>query len=204
MDSNVRIFINSSKILSSLVGIRKMKMLLAYIMVFFQLQLGESIVRQRWQDWFEDAVRQAEEVRWLYYRTRIKQEKELLLLLDQPTLEQHRWIDIKHESSPADVRRVQTRSFCSCESQYEVRDLGDDHYPRYLTVSYCKPKTCQNKFHPCKILYYMVHILRPRETNVPSKWFSGDDEIPETPLPEFLKRKWQLKPVSVPVACVPA
>lgn len=54
--------------------------------------------------------------------------------------------------------RVCSQSSCSCESQYEMIDLGDGHYPRYLPVSRCKPKTCQNKFHSCKVLPYMVSI----------------------------------------------
>ena len=45
---------------------------------------------------------------------------------------------------------------CSCESHYEIRDLGDGHYPRYLPVSLCKQKSCQNKFHQCRLLYYRV------------------------------------------------
>jgi len=34
--------------------------------------------------------------------------------------------------------------------------------------------------------------------------YSEDSELQETPLPETLRHKWQLKPMKIPVACVPA
>ncbi|XP_034176247.1 uncharacterized protein LOC117602398 isoform X1 [Osmia lignaria lignaria] len=118
---------------------------------------------------------------------------------------------------------VCSQSSCSCESQYEMIDLGDGHYPRYLPVSRCKPKTCQSKFHSCKALPYIVrfpavryfpltiyvytiqpflpqvYVLRSREMITPPK---DDEKIPETPLPEPLQHKWQLKPMTISVACV--
>ncbi|EZA55424.1 hypothetical protein X777_04385 [Ooceraea biroi] len=102
--------------------------------------------------------------------------------------------------------RLATRSLqCTCETQYEIRDLGEGHYPRYLTASRCKPKACQSKFNSCRLLYYMVHILSQRDLNGLSEdRFSDDSALPETPLPEALRHKWQLKPMKIPVACVPA
>ncbi|XP_029171838.1 prothoracicotropic hormone-like [Nylanderia fulva] len=99
--------------------------------------------------------------------------------------------------------RLVTRSLqCTCETQYEIRDLGEGHYPRYLTASHCKPKACQSKFNPCRLLHYMVHILSQRNLNGLSDDRYSDDALPETPLPEALRHKWQLKPMKIPVACV--
>ncbi|XP_050466029.1 prothoracicotropic hormone [Cataglyphis hispanica] len=102
--------------------------------------------------------------------------------------------------------RLVTRSLqCTCETQYEIRDLGEGHYPRYLTASHCKPKACQSKFNPCRLLHYMVHILSQRDLNgLNDDHYSDDSALPETPLPEALRHKWQLKPMKIPVACVPA
>ncbi|KAH0956327.1 hypothetical protein HN011_008143 [Eciton burchellii] len=102
--------------------------------------------------------------------------------------------------------RLVTRSLqCTCETQYEIRDLGEGHYPRYLTASRCKPKACQTKFNSCRLLHYMVHILSQRDpSGLSDDRYSEDAALPETPLPEALRHKWQLKPMKVPVACVPA
>ncbi|EFN74770.1 hypothetical protein EAG_10178 [Camponotus floridanus] len=101
--------------------------------------------------------------------------------------------------------RLVTRSLqCTCETEYEYRNLGEGHYPRYLTTSHCKPKACQNKFNSCRLLYYKVHILSQRDLNGLSDDRYSDDSETETPLPEALRHKWQLKPMKIPVACVPA
>ncbi|KZC06979.1 hypothetical protein WN55_08216 [Dufourea novaeangliae] len=52
----------------------------------------------------------------------------------------------------------------------------------------------------------MVHVLKQREMNSsPSEdRYSEDAALLETPLPESLRYKWQLKPMSVAVACVSA
>jgi len=34
--------------------------------------------------------------------------------------------------------------------------------------------------------------------------YSDDSTLPETPLPDSLRHKWQMKPMKIPVACVPA
>ncbi|XP_017760342.1 PREDICTED: prothoracicotropic hormone-like [Eufriesea mexicana] len=92
---------------------------------------------------------------------------------------------------------------CYCESQYELRDLGQGHYPRYLSASRCKKKTCRSKFYSCRLLHYVVHVLRLRETNVQTKdGYMMNGTLPEAPLPESLNRKWQLKPFLVAVACI--
>ncbi|XP_043677422.1 prothoracicotropic hormone-like [Vespula pensylvanica] len=95
-----------------------------------------------------------------------------------------------------------SQSFCPCESQYEIKDLGEGHYPRQLTVSHCKPRICQDKFNSCKLLKYMVHILSQRDANA----LVEDDNSymdENAPLPESLRHKWQLKPMYIAVACVP-
>ncbi|XP_012535493.1 prothoracicotropic hormone [Monomorium pharaonis] len=102
--------------------------------------------------------------------------------------------------------RLVTRSLsCICEAQYEIRDLGEGHYPRYLTASSCKQKACLNKFNSCRLLHYMVHVLSQRDlSELSDDRYSDDNEFPETPLPEALRHRWQLKPMRIPVACVPA
>ncbi|XP_014480587.1 PREDICTED: prothoracicotropic hormone-like [Dinoponera quadriceps] len=100
--------------------------------------------------------------------------------------------------------RLVTRSLCNCETQYDVRDLGEGHYPRYLTVSHCKSKACQSKFNSCRLLYYMVHVLSQRDlSGLNDDHDSDENRLQETPLPEALRHKWRLKPMSIAVACVP-
>ncbi|XP_043504055.1 prothoracicotropic hormone-like [Polistes fuscatus] len=93
-----------------------------------------------------------------------------------------------------------SQSYCPCESQYEIKDLGEGHYPRHITVSSCKPKACQDKFNSCKLLKYMIHILSERDTSTLMEDDSYMDD--NAPLPESLRHKWQLKPMYVAVACV--
>ncbi|XP_012224432.1 prothoracicotropic hormone [Linepithema humile] len=102
--------------------------------------------------------------------------------------------------------RLLTRSLqCTCETQFEIRDLGEGHYPRYLTASHCKPKACQSKFNSCRLLHYMVHVLSQRDlSGLSDDRYSDDSTFPETPLPDSLRHKWQMKPMKIPVACVPA
>ncbi|XP_025157062.1 prothoracicotropic hormone-like [Harpegnathos saltator] len=101
--------------------------------------------------------------------------------------------------------RLVTRSLCTCETQYEMRDLGEGHYPRYLTASRCKPKACQSKFNSCRLLHYMVHVLSQRDLGgLNDEHYSEENGLPEAPLPEALRHKWRLKPMSIAVACVPA
>ncbi|KAG5327022.1 PTTH protein, partial [Acromyrmex heyeri] len=100
--------------------------------------------------------------------------------------------------------RLVTRSLqCTCETQYEIRDLGDGHYPRYLTTSSCVPKACLSKFNSCRLLHYIVYVLSQRElSELNDDRYSHDSDLQETPLPEALRHKWQLKPMKIPVACV--
>ncbi|KAK2576732.1 hypothetical protein KPH14_005385 [Odynerus spinipes] len=102
----------------------------------------------------------------------------------------------------SEVKRRQNmlyaQSFCPCESQYEIRDLGEGHYPRHLTISRCKPKACQDKFNSCMLLKYMVHILSQRDTSVMTEDENYTDE--NAPLPESLRHKWQLKPILIVLA----
>ncbi|XP_011697757.1 PREDICTED: uncharacterized protein LOC105455828 isoform X1 [Wasmannia auropunctata] len=115
--------------------------------------------------------------------------------------------EVKRITGTEDVSlqpRLATRSLpCICETQYEIRDLGEGHYPRYLSASSCKPKACLGKFNPCRLLHYMVHVLSQRDLSELSDGpYSDDSELQEAPLPETLSHKWQLKPMKIPVACV--
>ncbi|XP_066594666.1 prothoracicotropic hormone-like [Prorops nasuta] len=101
---------------------------------------------------------------------------------------------------PRSVSYMALENLCSCETQYEIRDLGEGHYPRYITSSRCKApkaKRCQTKFNSCRLLHYVVHVLRLRE-------FAVDEKEDEGVLPESLRHQWQLHPMSVPVACISA
>ncbi|KAL0133486.1 hypothetical protein PUN28_000908 [Cardiocondyla obscurior] len=116
--------------------------------------------------------------------------------------------EVKRVTGAEDVGlqpRLLTRSLpCACETQYEIRDLGEGHYPRYLTASSCKSKTCLSKFNSCRLLHYMVHILSQRDLGeLGDDRYSDESGLQETPLPEALRHKWQLKPMKIPVACVP-
>ncbi|XP_076670385.1 prothoracicotropic hormone-like [Andrena cerasifolii] len=125
-------------------------------------------------------------------------------LLDEPIgIEERKRVAITLANHPEESSariRVTARSSCSCESDYKVNDLGAGHYPRYLSESRCKPKTCQSKLHLCKQLNYTVHVLSERESE---EWKLNSGKQTETPLPTSLRHKWQLKPMSVTVACVP-
>ncbi|XP_034176249.1 uncharacterized protein LOC117602398 isoform X3 [Osmia lignaria lignaria] len=205
-----------------------MKVLVVCTLMLHHLQIAEPIARHQWQQQprdrfqFERPMESVDEIPRPLDRSRLKEDN-AMLLLDRPTPVQRKQIvtDYQELESPERIH-VQTRvptftkypialtmiliavcvcsqSSCSCESQYEMIDLGDGHYPRYLPVSRCKPKTCQSKFHSCKALPYIVYVLRSREMITPPK---DDEKIPETPLPEPLQHKWQLKPMTISVACV--
>ncbi|XP_034940871.1 prothoracicotropic hormone [Chelonus insularis] len=92
---------------------------------------------------------------------------------------------------------------CPCETQYDIVDLGQGNYPRYLATARCVAKPCHGKFNPCKLIYYKVHVLSQRELDDRSD-AADDTYIDQSLLPESLQVKWQLKPLKVAVACIPA
>ncbi|XP_020278308.1 prothoracicotropic hormone-like [Pseudomyrmex gracilis] len=101
-------------------------------------------------------------------------------------------------------RLVTTSLQCTCETQFEIKDLGEGHYPRYLTTSRCKPKACQNKFNSCRLLHYMVYVLSQRDlSGLSDDPYLDDNTLSEVLLPEALRHKWQFKRWNIPVACVP-
>ncbi|XP_011309537.1 uncharacterized protein Ptth [Fopius arisanus] len=87
---------------------------------------------------------------------------------------------------------------CPCETAYIIEDLGSGHYPRYLSRAHCVHKTCRNRLNPCKLLDYKVHILEERDPNEPN----DGQYIEQAVLPEPLRVQWQMKPVTIAVACV--
>ncbi|CAK9815459.1 Prothoracicotropic hormone [Anthophora plagiata] len=188
-----------------------MKILIVYMLLHHQLQLAESSTRHR--QWQEEQQEEQQEYRSFEPRTTEIQEQRspwtsnldsrLPIAVLESSPEQKKRIVASENLAPAWIR-ISAKSTCSCESQYEIRDLGNGHYPRYLTVSHCKPKTSQRKFHSCRLLHYMVHVLSLREvtTTLSKDWYMNDSTLPETPLPESLRSKWQLKPISIAVACV--
>ncbi|XP_043269930.1 prothoracicotropic hormone isoform X2 [Venturia canescens] len=94
---------------------------------------------------------------------------------------------------------------CPCETQYDILDLGLDSYPRYLATARCTPKTCYNKFTPCRLIHYKVHILRQRDTGVESDRSEEQQQyVEQIALPESLRLKWEMKPIKIAVACIAA
>ncbi|XP_053981754.1 prothoracicotropic hormone-like isoform X1 [Hylaeus volcanicus] len=97
---------------------------------------------------------------------------------------------------------VRTRSSCSCETEFgHKKYLGYGFYPKYLSESACKRRTCQDKFHRCKLLSYSVYVLQQRQAY--GARYSYDNALQEPELPECLRQDWQPKKVEVAVACVP-
>ncbi|KAH0567621.1 prothoracicotropic hormone-like isoform X1 [Cotesia glomerata] len=91
--------------------------------------------------------------------------------------------------------------FCPCETQYGIVDLGIGHYPQYFTSAQCIQKPCHGKFNPCKLIHYKMHVLSPRDIN-DINIDAEESYIQQPILPESLRSKWQLKPITVPVACI--
>ncbi|XP_076173670.1 prothoracicotropic hormone-like [Ptiloglossa arizonensis] len=178
-----------------------MKILIA-CMILHELRVAESLLtNDPWHEEYQQQLdletsRKIGDVPWYGKR-----------LLDEQTDQQKRMVvavDHHHQNEDSPCVHVVTRSVCSCQTEYDIVDLGEGHYPRYLTASRCKPKTCQNKFRSCKLLNYTVYVLKQREANelLPEDQSSDGSVLQEAPLPESLRYKWKLKPLSMPVACV--
>ncbi|CAG5108542.1 Similar to EAG_10178: Prothoracicotropic hormone (Camponotus floridanus) [Cotesia congregata] len=56
-------------------------------------------------------------------------------------------------------------------------------------------------FCPCETQYGIMHVLSPRDIN-DMNIDAEESYIQQPILPESLRSKWQLKPITVPVACV--
>ncbi|XP_031783445.1 prothoracicotropic hormone [Nasonia vitripennis] len=98
----------------------------------------------------------------------------------------------------------QWRPVCGCVTQHKLVNLGEGHYPRYITTARCKSKTVANRFYQCKYYDYRVHVLVKRGLNSIPKNADELDvrDVEELPLPESLHANWQLFALSVSVACV--
>ncbi|XP_076223611.1 prothoracicotropic hormone-like isoform X2 [Nomia melanderi] len=106
---------------------------------------------------------------------------------------------VNGQSSPR-LHPVEATS-CSCDSEFKVKDLGVDNYPRYISVSNCKQRTCRSIRHSCRLIYYPVHVLRKRDAN---ESLREGPKLLETSLPLSLSNTWQMRQVPVAVACVPS
>ncbi|XP_011162399.1 prothoracicotropic hormone [Solenopsis invicta] len=188
--------------------LRRMKLLILCVMIHGLLAEGTEEVLSiggRWNDQVigpEFLLDNREDVS--------EDNRNTFLYEDKRTFRPEGLSEVKRITGAEDIGlqpRLVTRSLsCICETEYEIRDLGEGRYPRYLTASSCKPKACLNsKFNSCRLLYYMVHVLSQRDlSELSDDRYSDNNEFPETLLPETLRHKWQLKPMRIPVACVSA
>ncbi|KAJ8675328.1 hypothetical protein QAD02_011114 [Eretmocerus hayati] len=91
---------------------------------------------------------------------------------------------------------------CGCGTTHHIVDLGENHFPRYISIARCKPKTCMDNGRQCMHLTYRIHVLVKR--GVSTRLTSPDDtvqNVEELTLPQSLHTNWQMYAFTVPVAC---
>ncbi|XP_058064637.1 uncharacterized protein LOC131214273 [Anopheles bellator] len=108
----------------------------------------------------------------------------------------------------ADFRRelsadfyAQYPSSCACQTKYELLDLGNTHFPRYIVNAICQNRSinsqkCWRGF-SCKEIPYKVRVLTKRTDNEPV----GESDHHSTLLPEPLREHWRFKTVTIAAAC---
>ena len=82
----------------------------------------------------------------------------------------------------------------SCETAIEWRDLGDNHFPRYVREVKCAGTTCFHGFYSCHEETYQVEVLTVRRHTSRTLFGSA--------VPSRLRHSWRFKAIPVPVACV--
>lgn len=92
---------------------------------------------------------------------------------------------------------------CTCDMRYELRDLGQNYYPRYVPSAVCTPEVCWNSLYRCKPRHYKMYFLKHRDE-------SSDEILPEPtggqpvhgPLvPDQLRKEWVFEAIKVAVSC---
>ncbi|XP_058794627.1 prothoracicotropic hormone-like [Phymastichus coffea] len=98
---------------------------------------------------------------------------------------------------------TQWKPICGCVAEHRVINLGEGHYPRYITIAKCRPKTCSNRFYQCRHTDYRLHVLVNRGMNsiLNNAQEMGVKDLEELTLPQSLQANWQMIGLSIPVAC---
>jgi hypothetical protein len=86
--------------------------------------------------------------------------------------------------------------FWSCETSYEWKDLGTNHYPRFVRTAVCRSATCANGLSTCRSRDYSLKVLK-RNTVADEICDDGDDDS----LPDNLKSDWRLVTVKIIHCC---
>jgi len=84
----------------------------------------------------------------------------------------------------------------TCETKYEWKDMGADHYPRFVRTAECKSRLCFNGFFRCRPRRYKTKVLK-RVT--PSDSTSCEDD--DVSLPETLRANWKFITVTINLCC---
>ncbi|CAG7726332.1 unnamed protein product [Allacma fusca] len=84
----------------------------------------------------------------------------------------------------------------TCETKYEWRDMGADHYPRFVRTAECKSKVCVRGFFRCKPRRYKTKILK--RISGPESSSCEEDDVS---LPETLRSNWRFITVTINLCC---
>lgn len=84
----------------------------------------------------------------------------------------------------------------TCETKYEWKDMGSDHYPRFVRTAECKSRVCFNGFFRCRPRRYKTKVLK-RVT--PADTTSCEDD--DVSLPETLRSNWKFITVTINLCC---
>lgn len=84
----------------------------------------------------------------------------------------------------------------TCETEYKWKDMGPEHYPRFVRTAECKKRLCFNGFFRCKPRRYKTKILR-RLTGTEAASCEDDD----VSLPESLRNHWKFITVTINLCC---
>lgn len=88
------------------------------------------------------------------------------------------------------VSKKSTLSFCRCDFEEDVKDLGKDFYPRYIPERKCVSKECCDRG-ICRDVVYTMKVLKLRNIND-----QEDDFVPSS-----LRDCFNFSTVNVTVAC---
>ena len=83
----------------------------------------------------------------------------------------------------------------SCKTLIEWRDLGRNHFPRYVQEVKCAGTTCFHGFYSCREKTYQVEVLMLRDNQRARTLFGSA-------VPWTLRQSWMFKAIPVPVACI--
>ena len=84
----------------------------------------------------------------------------------------------------------------TCETKYEWKDMGVDHYPSFVRTAECKARLCFNGFFRCRPRRYKTKVLK-RVSPTDSTSCEDDD----VSLPEALRANWKFITVTINLCC---